>query len=88
MILLRNVPIEQQLRFLYDNICPLPDGLDLEALSITHQNDFRAGMRAFHAFLDRFYSDTSFVQQEEDDKKFVEYIFTMYFLYACFLCHF
>lgn len=85
MILLRNVSFEQQLKFLYDNICPLPDELDIEALSILNHNDFREGMRAFHAFLNRFYSNGSFIQQEDDDKKLVEYIFTMYFLFAFFI---
>ena len=84
MILLRNVPFERQLKFHHDNVCPLPDGLDLGTVSAWQGADFAGGLSAFHKLLENLYSDVSCLEDEDDNKNFTELINTMTFLHAIF----
>jgi len=85
MILLKDISFERQVKFLRDNICAFPDGLDLGALPVKQGIDYADGLSEFHTLLEKIYTDVNCIEDKGDTKNFAELINTMAFLHSIFV---
>jgi hypothetical protein len=91
MIILKDVPFERRAQFLHDSICGYPDNPEFgQALSEhtadreIHDIDIAGGLQAHHDLLRRMYADVACIEGQSDEKKYLDLVATMTFLYAVF----